>query len=267
MINNIYWLKSLSEYELKAFISWFNINGVNSPDEVLPFLESLTSGIDLKSFSMKDIITILKRGKEKGLKKIPEPLQYHITIAVSRLFEWCFEDDIQSQTIDMHEYKRQLTEMIEPLGLNSSFVFSLAFNTKESAIDETIRFHKNRWPFPPHKLDNFYSQLLSYQLIEPAGHFKDMFLIDNPQDEHRIIWKKNRTDLVYLGYRLYYKIYKDEFIEVISKIFCKIDKKGKFVTLQQLKKTNRNIRVQINDNELKGNWSRIDSIFKSIPLP
>jgi hypothetical protein len=267
MLNTKEWVESLSDNELNAFISWFKFNGVNSPEEVFPFLISMTSEIDLNSLSPKDLLTLLQRGKERGLKRIPEHLQYHITTAGIRLMKWCVEDDIQSQTINMKEYRRQLTEILDPLGFNSSYVFAVAFYTRENAIDETIISHKNRWPFPPHKLDHFYSLLLAYQFIEPSGHFKAMFLIENPPIEYRVFWKKNRTDLVYLGYRLYSSLYKDDFISVIDKVFYVKDKKDQVVTLQKLKKTNRNIREQISANELKQNWLNIDQIFDNIPLP
>jgi hypothetical protein len=157
--------------------------------------------------------------------------------------------------------------MFEPLGFNSSFVFSIVFYTNENAVINTIQFHKNRWPFHPHKLDHLYNLLLNFGFINPSGHFKEMFLIEDPPLENRVLWKKNRTDLIYLGHRLYSEVFKDQFINIIDRVFYIEDKRGHVVTLQKLKKTNRNIRDQICDNELKGNWKTIDLILMKIPLP
>jgi hypothetical protein len=243
------------------------INGVNSPDKLAPFLNSLTTGFTISSISLEDLLTLLYRIKERQFKKIPDALQYHITIASGRLIKWCFENDIQTQTIDLHRYKKHISDVLNPLGIDCNYLFSYVINLKEEAIEETILGNKNYWPYDPHKLDSFYNKLCFYHFIDPSGHFKAMFLIENPPLEHRILWKKNLTDLIYLGYKLYYKDYQENYIEIIDRIFCKRDKKGQIVTIQRIRKTSRNIREQISEGELKGNWTSIFQIFKDIPLP
>lgn len=267
MINIGYWCDNLSDYESRAFVSWLMINGVNSTDELPPFLRQITLGLPMSSLSFEDILTLFHRVKERQLKKIPAVDQYHITIAIGRLIKWCFENDINVQAIDIQRYIQQISNDLKPLGIDCNYLFSYVINLKEEAIEETVLYNKNYWPYDPYKLDSFYNKLCFYHFIEPSGHFKAMFLIENPPLEHRILWKKNRTDLIYLGYRLYFNVYKADFVEIIDRIFYKKDKKGQIVTLQLIKKSNRNIQEQIEAGELKGNWKSIFQIFKDIPLP
>lgn len=265
MLNNLYWLQSLSTPETKAIISWLEANGV-TPDTFLSFMEEMTYGINLQSMSVQDIATLINRFKERGFKKIPEENQYHITIAFGRMMKWAFENDIQSQTIDLLKIKKELSENLTPLGINSHYFFSYVLNIKDKAVEDTIYHHKNRWPFDPHKLDHLYIMLVKFQFIKESGHFKDMFFIDIPSPENRILWLKNRTDLIYLGYGLYNKIYKEKYVEVINMIFRVKNRNGQMSTLPQLKRSYRNVRCFFDPPDLKENWKTIDSLIRQISL-
>jgi hypothetical protein len=267
MLNNIDWLNSLSEFEQKAFISWFKLNGVESPDKLPAFLDEIYENVKFTTLSSEAIISYLNYFHKRGFKRLPDELQYGITSAFGKMIKRSLEDDIHTQTIDLEKWRKDFTEACIPLGIDFNYLFSFVINIKSDTDVEILRFHQHFWPFPPHKLDMFYSQLLAFHFIEPSGHFKSMFLMPDPPLEDRILWKKNRTDLIYLSHRLYWKVYKDEFIHTINKLFYLRDKNGKVVTLQNLKKTNRNISGQIRENVLQGNWTTIDLIFKNIPLP
>jgi hypothetical protein len=267
MLNINTWIDSLSDFETSAFISWLMINGVNSPDELPSFLKGITHDIDLASISLEDLLTIFNCIKAKNFKRVQDEFHYHITISVGRLIGICFEDDIQSQTINLAEYQKKISEALIPLGINCNYLFSYVINIRDDAVNGAIAAHEKSWPYPPHKLDHFYNQLLRYQFIEPSGHFKDIFLVENPPQKSRVLWKKNRTDLIYLGYKLYNEVYKDNFIDTIDRLFYTKNNAGQIATLNQLKKTYRNIRDQFNQTELKKNWKLIDKIFKIIPLP
>lgn len=266
MLNLFDWVNCLTEYENEAFGSWFWINGFRTESEIFSFFVEIDDLISGTSTKKEALISFLRILIQKQFQSLPDNLQYGITSGLGKLIKRSFEDDIHNQTINLKEWKNDFSDVCKPLGIDCNFLFSYVINIKDDAIEEIISYHKRFWPFPPHKLDYFYSQLCNMNFIDHSGHFKTLFLIEKPSLEDRILWKKNRTDLVYLAFRLYHDIYGDKFLETINKIFFIKNKEGKIATLIQLKKTYRNINDQFNPDELKGNWKSIDGIFKKLSL-
>lgn len=265
MINTNQWVKDLSYNEMKCFIKWFILNGIKTPDE----LNKLVYEVEEKkgSGTMKELLSaILSVASERKIQPIPEELQYGIASAMGRLIKSSFEDDIHSRTIDINEFKKQITDLLKPLGVDTKYLFSYVVNIKKEAMDETFNAHSSYWPYPPHKLDALYTLLLKHQFIDPAGQFKAMFLDKNPPLQHRIIWKTNRTDLVYFVYQLYYKTHRESFLDLINRLFIVAKKGGKATSLRDFKKTYYNVKEDFELRELKTNWKTLDDIFSELYL-
>jgi hypothetical protein len=265
MIDPKQWSEDLSEYESWCLGQWFNRNGIKTKEDFFKlfheFDEKKGSGTIEESFS-----AFWSIGKERKLLPFPSDLQDGIRVALGKLIKRSFEDDIHSQKIDLQRFKKLESDYLKPLGFDANYVSSYIFNIKTEAIEETIAAHSNYWPYPQHKIDHLYTQLLQYQFIDPSGQFKAMFLQKNPPALYRILWKTNRTDLVYFGYKLYYEIYADQFLDVINKLFLIKNRRGEDCNLRDFKKSFNNIRSCIENNDLISTWKRIDSIFDKLGL-